>query len=66
MNDTVNFVLLKQGTHFLKIADVGLDKGVVRLVLNILEVSEVTGVGEGIQIDDVVIRVLVHEEANYM
>jgi len=62
MNDAVDIILLHNGAHALKVADVCLDEGVVRLPFNITEVGEVAGIGEGIQIDDAVLRVFVHEE----
>ena len=49
-----------------KVADICLDEGVVRLVLNIFEVGQVACIGQGIQIDDVVLRIFIHEETNNM
>ena len=63
VNHAVDVVLLHEGAHLVEVADIGLHEGVVRLVLYILEVSEIAGVGEGVQVDDAVLRVLVDEEA---
>ena len=57
VNDTVDIVFLYEGAHAAVVADVGLHESVVRLVLNVHEVGEVAGIGECIQIDDVVLRV---------
>ena len=62
VNDAIYIVLLHDGAHALEVADVGLHEGVVRLALNILQVGQVTGIGEGIQVNNFVLGVLVDEE----
>ena len=66
MDDAVHVLLLHETEDTLEVADVHLDKAVVGAVLNVLEVGQVAGVGEFIQIDNLVIRVLVDEQAYYV
>ena len=66
MDDTVNPVLLQQGTDCLEIADVRLHERVVRPVFDVPEIRQVPGVGQPVQIDDTVVRVSVHEQAHHM
>lgn len=64
VDDAIDIVLLHDGAHAVEVADIGLHEGVVRLVLDILQVGEVAGVGERIEIDDAILGVLVDEEAD--
>ena len=66
VNDAVHVILLEQMAHGFEVADVGLDKGVVGLVLNVLEVGQVAGVGELVEINDLVVRVFVDKKSDYM
>ena len=66
VDDAVDFVVDHEFVHRVKVADVGLDEGVVLLVFNVLEVGKVAGVCELVDVDDVVVGVFVHEEAYYV
>ena len=66
MDDTVNLLVLHQLIESIEVADVHLDKLIIGLVLDVLEVGEVTSVCKFVQVDDVILRVFVHEEANDM
>ena len=66
MDDTVNTVLLQQGTDCPEVADVCLHERVVRPVFDVPEVRQVPGVGQLVKIDDTVVRVSVHEQAHNM
>ena len=66
VDDAVHVILRHQRLHRPVIADVGLHEGVVLLVLHVLQVRQVAGVGQLIQVDDVVLGVLVHEKAYHV
>ena len=66
VDDSVNLLILHQLVESLEIADVHLHELVVRLVLYILEVGEVTCIGKLVEVDDVVLRILVDKKAYHM
>ena len=66
VNDAIDFFILHELVERVKIADVHLHELVVRLVLDILEIREVTRVSKLVKVDNLVFRVLVHEQANDM
>ena len=57
--DVVGFHYLN---HFLIVADIGLYKGVVRGFLHVLEVGKVAGIGELVEVYDVIFGIFVYEE----
>ena len=66
MDDTVNLLVLHQLIESIEVADVHLDKLIIRLVLDVLEVGEVTSVRQLVEVDDALVGIPVHEEANDM
>ena len=64
VDDAVDMFVLHQLIDTLEVADVHLDEAVVRLVLDVLQVSEVAGVGQLVEVDDFVFRIFVDEEAD--
>ena len=66
MDDAIDLLILHQLVERVEVADVHLHELVVGLILNILEVSEVACISELVEIDDIVLRVLIYEEAYYM
>ena len=66
VDDAVHVVFGDDLQHRVEVADVGLDKGVVGLFLDILEVRKVAGIGQLVQVDDPVIRIIVHEQPHDM
>lgn len=66
MDDTVYMVLLHDFLHFLVVADIGFDESVVRLVFDVLQIGQVTGVGQFIQVDNVILGIFVDEQTDYM
>ena len=60
MDYTINMFILHQFKYALKVANVHLDKLIVWLILNVLEVGQVTCIGELIQINNLIIRILVY------
>ena len=66
MDDTVNLLVLHQLIESIEVADVHLDKLIIRFVLNVLEVGKVAGIRQLVEVDDAIVGILVHEEANNM
>ena len=66
MDDPVNQVLSHQLQHFVEIADVGLHKGVIGFILNVLQVGQVAGICQLVQINDVVFRIFVDKQTYHM
>ena len=66
VNNAVNLLALHQIVEGLEVADIHLHKLIVWLRLYILEVCEVTRVGELIEIDNIVLRVLIYKQAHHM
>ena len=66
MDDAVNLVSPDYASHLVKISYVSLHECVVWLVLNVLEISEVTGVRQLVEIDNMILLILVHEKADHM
>jgi hypothetical protein len=46
--------------------DIALNESIVRLVLNVLEVSQITSVCQLVEVDDVILRIFVHEKSYYV
>ena len=66
MDDAIHLVVLHQLQHQVEIADVALNESIVRLVLNVLEVSQITCVSQLVEVDDVVLRIFVHEKSYHV
>ena len=66
MDDTVNLLVLHQLIESVEVADVHLDKLIIGLVLDVLEISKITCIRQLVQVDDIILWVFVHEEANDM
>ena len=66
MDDAIHMFILHQFEHTFKVTDIHLDKLVIRFVLNILEVCQVTCISEFIQIDNSVLWIFVNKQANYV
>ena len=64
--DAVDVLCLHEPEYAVEVADVHLDELVIGLVLYVLEVGEVACVGEFVEVDDVVFRILVDEQADYV
>ncbi len=58
MYDSVDFVVLDDAAHFIKIGDISFHKCIVGAILDILKVGEVAGVCEFIEIEDMVLIVI--------
>ena len=66
MDDTVNLLILHQLIESVEVADVHLDKLIIGLVLDVLEVRKITCIRQLVEVDDFVLWIFVHEEANDM
>ena len=66
MDDAIHLVVLHQFQHQVEIADVTLNESIVRLVLDVLEVSQVACVCQLVKVDDVILRIFVHEKSYYV
>ena len=66
MDDAVHVILLHQRQYRVKVTDVQTDKLVVRLVFDILQVSQIARIRQLVHIDDAVFRILVHKKADHM
>ena len=66
MDDAIYLVVLHQLQHQVEIADIALYEGIVWLVLDVLKVSQVTSVSQLVEVDDVILRIFVHEKSYYM
>ena len=66
MDDTVYTILLHDFLHLFVVADVGFDESVVRLVFDVLQIGQVTGVGQFVQVDNVILGIFVDEQSDYM
>ena len=52
MDDAIHLVVLHLLQHLVEIADIALNESIVRLVLNVLEVSQVACVCQLVEVDD--------------
>ena len=66
VDDAVHVIQLHQLLHLLIVADVRLYEHIVRLVLNVLQVRQVSRIRQLVQVDDTVLRILVHEQAHHV
>ena len=66
VDDSVNFLVLHQFKHGIKVANIHSDKLVVRFVFHILEVFKVSGIGQFVEVYDLVVRVFVHKQTDYV
>ena len=66
MYDAIDLLILHQLIKGIKVADIHLHELVVGLILDVLEVSEITCIRELIKVDDVVFWVFVYKEAYNM
>ena len=59
MDDAIHLVVLYQFQHQVKITDITLYESIVRLILDVLEVSQITCVSQLVEVDDVILRIFV-------
>ncbi len=66
VDDAVDVFVLHQFVDTVEVADVHLDELVVGLALDVLEVGQVAGVGQFVEVDDFILGVLVDKEPYHM
>ena len=66
VDDSVDLILLHQLQDGVEVAYVSLYEDVVWLVFNILEVGQVSGISQLVDIDDAIVRIFVYEKTHYM
>ena len=66
MDDTIDVLLLHELVEGVEVANVHLHKLIVWLVLDVLQVGEIAGIGQFVEVDDVILRIFVHEKAHYV
>ena len=66
MDDAVHTVLPDEFAHLVEIANVRFDESIVRPVFDVFQIGQVSGVGQLVQIDNMVVRILVDEKAYHV
>ena len=66
VNNTINIVLLEDLQHLVVIADVGLNKCIIRGILNILQIGQIACIGQFIEVNDMIIGIFIYKKAHYM
>jgi len=66
MDDAIHLIVLHQLQHQVEITDITLYESIVRLVLDVLEVSQVACVSQLVEVDDVILRIFVHKKSYYV
>ena len=64
MDNAVYLIVVHQLEHQLEVADVALHKGVVGLVLDVLEVGQIACISQLVEVDDVILGIFVHEQTD--
>ena len=64
VDDAVDLFVLHQFVDAVEVADVHLDELVVLLVLDVLQVGEIAGIGQLVQVNYLVLWIFVYEEAD--
>ena len=66
VDDAVHMLLAHQGAEPLEVAHVHPHEPVVRTLLDVLQIGQISCVGQLVQVDYPVFRILVHEKAHNM
>ena len=66
MDNAINMLILHQLIECVKVANVHLDKLIVRLILNVFKVGKVTSISQLIKVDDFILRILVNKKSYYV
>ena len=66
VDHAVDRIVLEDLADCVKVADVGLDEDIVGGYFDVLQVGQVAGIGQFVEIDDAVIRVFLDEETDNM
>jgi len=66
MDDAIHMLLCHELQDTLEVADVHPDKLVVRSVLDVFQIGEVTRISQLVEVDDLIVGIFVDEEADDM
>jgi len=66
VDDTIHLFLLHQPIESIEIADIHLHERIVRLILHILQIGQITRIRQLVQIDNAIFRILVYKQAHHM
>lgn len=66
VDDAVDAVLLQQREDRFKIADVGLYERVVRGFFDVFQVGQIAGIGQFVQVDNVVVGIFVDKQTHHV
>ena len=66
MDDSIDLILAHDGADRVNVTDVCLDESIIRTILYVMEIGEVSGVCELVQIDDMVVRIFIDEKTDHM
>ena len=66
MNNAIHFLLLHQRINRVKVADIGLHKTIIRLILYVLQVSQIAGISQLVYIDNAILWILVDKKSYHM
>ena len=66
MDDAIDLFILHQLVNTVEVANVHADELIVGLVLDVLQVGKVAGIGQLIEINNLIIRIFVYKKANDM
>ena len=66
MDNAIHLLVLHQLVESIEITDIHLHKLIVGLVLDVLQVCQITCIGKFVEVDDVIVGILVHKQADYV
>ena len=66
VNHSVHFVFFEDIHNRLEVADIGLHEGVIWFVFDVLQVGKVARVSQLVYVNDMIIRIFVHEKSHYV
>ena len=66
VDDSIDLILTHDGADRVNVTDVCLDESIIRTILYVMEIGEVSGVCELVQIDDMVVRIFIDEKTDHM
>ena len=66
VNNALRLVFRKDAFDLLDIQDIYFLENIIGLILNVPEVLEVTGIGEGIKVDYTIVRVFIYKQPDHV
>ena len=62
MDNAIHLILLHQRKNGIKITDIRLDEGIVRSLLNILQIGQIPGIGQLVEVDNMIVGLFRNEK----